>query len=164
VDTLPCGTPPGLDVDIIMWWIGSGREVDLGKPGNELTDAIEQSKDIVNWEEDDDDKTQVEITRLLENFKYYPKETRYQVRARLGWCDEAAAEIFALVVFVSDGLLKTKATKVKTGAKKTRFFLISSQLPLELQMVLCYRLAGSAKEIIHNTDSEAAFRELAKRI
>jgi len=31
-------------------------------------------------------------------------------------------QMFALVVFVSDGLLKTKATGVKAGAKRTRFY------------------------------------------
>jgi len=45
-----------------------------------------------------------------------------------------------------------------------RFFLIARQLPLELQMVLCFRLVGSAKEIIPGKESEAAFKSLATRI
>ena len=40
-------------------------------------------------------------------------------------------------------------------------FSIASQLPLELQMVLCHRLMGSAKEIIPGQDSEVAFKNLA---
>jgi len=31
-------------------------------------------------------------------------------------------------------------------------------------MVLCFRLVGSVKEIIHGNESEVAFRELSKRI
>jgi len=43
---------------------------------------------------------------LLERFKENPAETRYQVRLDLGVADEVAAEMFALVVFISDGLLQ----------------------------------------------------------
>jgi len=53
---------------------------------------------------------------------------------------------------------------VKAGAKRTRFFNIARQLPLELQMVLCLRQVGSAKEIIQGKDSEVAFKELARRL
>jgi len=86
------------------------------------------------------------------------------MRLEIGWYDDLAAEMFALVVFVSDGLLRTKATGVKAGAKRTRFFNIASSLPLELQMMLCYRVVGSAKENIQGRDSEAAFKSLAERL
>ena len=89
-------------------------------------------------------------------------ETRHQVRVELGLADEMAAEMFALVVFVSDGLLQIKDTTTPSPA--ARFFRIATQVPLELQMVLCRRLVESAKEIIHGNESEAAFKELAKRI
>jgi len=80
----------------------------------------------------------------------------------LGWYDEAAAEMFALVVFVSDGLLQIKDTATPSPA--ARFFKIASQLPLELQMVLCYCGARSPKEIISGKDSEVAFKGLARRL
>ena len=38
-----------------------------------------------------------------------------------------------------------------------------SLLPLELQMVLCFRQVGSTKEIIPGKESEVAFKELARR-
>jgi len=84
-------------------------------------------------------------------------------RCRVELCllDELAAEMFALVVFVSDGLLKTKTSSATTAA---RFFNIARLLPLELQMVLCFRQVGSDKEIISGKDSEAAFKFLATRI
>jgi len=79
----------------------------------------------------------------------------------LGFLDELAAEMFALVVFVSDGLLQINDT---TPSPAARFFSIAAQLPLELQMVLCFRQVGSTKEIIPGKESEVAFKELAKKL
>jgi len=81
------------------------------------------------------------------------------VRVEIGWYGGAAAEMFALVVFVSDGLLQVKDTTI--SAPGARFFSIDAQLPLELQMVLCCRVAGSAKEIIPGKSNEEAFVALA---
>jgi len=134
---------------VMKWWIASGREMDLGRPGDvDYTDAIGVAKE----------RGKTEVVALLERFKENPVETRHAMRVELGWYDEAAAEMFALVVFVSDGLLQVKDT---TPSPAARFFSIASQLPLELQMVLCHRLMGSAKEIIPGQDSEVAFKNLA---
>jgi len=83
------------------------------------------------------------------------------MRVELGLIDPAA-EMFALVVFVSDGLLQINSTTTPSPA--ARFFSIAAQLPLELQMVLCYRIVRSGKEIIPGKESEAAFKELAKSL
>ena len=136
-------------LDIIKWWIASGREMDLGTPE-------ELYKDDEIW---------VAMTKgmaLLERFKENPEETRYTTRVELGYLDELAAEVFALVVFVSDGLLRIRDQN--TSVPTVRFFAIATQLPLELQMVLCHRLLGLGKEIIPGKDSEAAFKSLAKRL
>jgi len=72
-------------------------------------------------------------------------------------------EIFALVVFYSDGLLKLHAFETEKVKKKTkRFFAIAKQLPMELQMLLCHRVAGSNGFLVTIRDSEVAFRNLAK--
>ena len=102
------------------------------------------------------------VVTLLERFKENPVETRHALRMELGYLDELAAEVFALVVFVSDGLLRVNDQS--TALPTTRFFAIAAQLPLELQMVLCYRLVGSTKEIIPGTEREVAFQELARRL
>ena len=68
---------------------------DLGAPGDTHKTAIGAAK---NW-----DRT--EVVTLLERFKENPVKTRHAMRLRIGWYNEAAAEMFALVVFVSDGLL-----------------------------------------------------------
>jgi len=137
-------------LDIIKWWIASGREMDLGKPGESKTDAIGVAKKC-GW---------TEVVSLLEEFKENPEETRSKVRMEIG-CDEAAAEMFALLVFVSDGLLQVNGTASSPAA---RLFNIARQLPLEFQMMLCCRLVGLTKEIISGKDSEVAFKELAKRL
>jgi len=83
------------------------------------------------------------------------------MRLELGWYDEAAAKMFALVVFVSDELLQVKDT---TTSPADRFFNIARRLPLELQMVLCHRLVGSDKEINPGKEIEVAFKFLARRL
>jgi len=139
-------------LDIIRWWIASGREMDLGESGDVgKTNAIGEAKD----------HGKTEVVTLLERFKSDAAKTRHAMRLELGWHDEAAAEMFALVVFVSDGLLQVDDT---TPSPAARFFSMARQLPLELQMVLCYRVVESDKEIILGKESEVAFKELAKRL
>ena len=129
-------------LDVIKWWIASGKEMDLGKPGDvDKTDAIGGAKK----------EGETEVVTLLEKFKSDATKTRHAVRVELGFVDKLAAEMFALVFFVSDGLLQVRDT---TPSPAARFFQIATQLPLELQMVLCYRVVGSAKEIIQAQDSE----------
>jgi len=124
--------------------------MDLGKPGDvDKTDAIEVAKK----------RKKTEVVTLLERFQSDAAKTRYAMRVELGLLDDLAAEMFAMVVFVSDGLLQTKDT---TPSPAARFFSIAAQLPLELQMVLCYRVMGSNKELILGKEREAAFRELAR--
>jgi len=107
-------------------------------------------------------RDKVEIATLLERFKENPVKTRLAMRVELGLLDALAAKMFALVVFVSDGLLLVNDTTTLSPA--ARFFSIVSQLPLELQMVLCFRQLGSAKEIIPGKESEVAFEELAGKV
>jgi len=139
-------------LDIIKWWIAFGREVDLGTPGDVLkTDAIGVAKEEGN----------TEVVALLERFKNDAVQTKHAMRVELGWYDEAAAEMFALVVFFSDGLLQFNDT---TPSPAARFFSIAAQLPLELQMILCFRQVGLVKVIIAGKDSELAFKELAESL
>jgi len=141
-------------LNTIKWWVASGREMNLGKPGDiDNTDAIGAAKN----------QGKTEVVTLLERFKENPRETRHAMRLELGLVDALAAEMFAVVVFVSDGLLQVGNVVDSTPAA-ARFFRIVSQLPLELQMILCYRFVSSSKEIISGKDSEMAFRCLAKRI
>jgi len=149
-------------LDIVEWWIASGREMDLGRPGDGKTDAIGVAKKIDPWHSAVDKRRRAEIATLLERFKSDATQTRHEVRVELGLLDDLAAEMFALVVFVSDGLLQINGTTTPSPA--ARFFKIATQLPLELQMVLCFRQVGSGREIIPGKVSEVAFKGLARRL
>lgn len=139
-------------IDVIKMWIASGREIDLGTPGNEKTDAMGEAMK----------NDQAEVVTLLDIFKENPEETRHTTRVELGFLGELVAEMFAIVVFVSDGLLQFN--DINTPSPAARFFSIVTQIPLELQMVLCNRAMGSAKEIIPGRESESAFKDLAKKV
>ena len=127
--------------------------MDLGKPGDiGRTDAIGTAKK----------NAYAEVVTLLKRFKSDAAQTRHAIRVELGFIDELAAEMFAMVVLVSDELLQVN--DATTPSPAARFFSVAAQLPLELQMVLCYRLVGSTKEIIPGTERELAFQELARRL
>jgi len=137
---------------VIKCWIASGREMDLGIPADvHKTDAIGVAKQ----------RGKTEVVTLLQRFTSDPTQTRHTMRVELGFLDDLAAEMFALVVFASDGLLQINDT---TPSPAARFFSIARRLPLELQMMLCFRQVGSCKEIIAGKDSEVAFKELARRL
>ena len=73
--------------------------MDLGKPGDiDNTDAIGVAEEYCK----------AEVVTLLERFKSDATKTKHAMRVELGLLDELAAEMFALVVFVSDGLLQVK--------------------------------------------------------
>ena len=92
-------------LDIIKWWIVSERKMDLGKPGDVgRTDTIGIAKN----------HGKTEVVTLLERFKENPVETRHAMRVELGWYDEAAAEMFAIVV--SDELLQINDTTPSPAA------------------------------------------------
>jgi len=148
-------------LEAIKWWIVSGRKMDLGTPGDvDKTDAIGAAKKEEIWHGSAQNMGKREVVALLERFKSNATETRHAMRVEIGWYDETAARIFALVVFVSDGLLHVKDTTPPSPA--ARLFSIAARLPLELQMILCSRVVGSDKEIISGKDSEAAFKLVAK--
>jgi len=61
--------------DVIKWWIASGREMDLGTPGDvDKTDAIGRAKA----------NGKTEVVSLLERFKSDASKTRSKVRLELG--------------------------------------------------------------------------------
>ena len=62
-------------LDIIRWWIASGREMDLGESGDVgKTNAIGEAKD----------HGKTEVVTLLERFKSDAAKTRSEVRMELG--------------------------------------------------------------------------------
>jgi ankyrin repeat protein len=90
------------------------------------------------------------------------KKGRHEIRVELSVPDALVAEIFAMVVFLCDGLLK--ANLIEEARPETpRFLNIAQRLPMELQMILCYAVYDLGKENILSKDSEPAFRFLAQQ-
>ena len=96
-------------------------------------------------------------------------------------------ELFALVVFLAEEYLTFKrgartltkkwraralfskpdaggATKDANEVKAVRFLRIASSLPLDLQMILCNTVFGSAEQFILCRDSEPGFKRVAKKV
>ena len=129
---------------VVLEWVASGKTIDLEGVQRDLSSEGGPSHDM---------------TSFIKSFALNPSGMRHAVRLNIGWYDDLAAEVFARVVFLSDGLLQLKkATEARPLT--IRFFRIAGQLPLELQM-LCYRVAGIGKMAIPTQTSEIAFKNLA---
>ena len=118
------------------------------------------------------------IADLADEYERDPVAVRTRLRNLPGLREVFIGDLFALVVFLADGLFtlkkKTK-TKTKTKTKKEqavkqqevqaeRFFEMVANLPIEMQMVVCRRAFGSTKEVIATKVSEPAFVRLARRL
>ena len=146
---------------VVEWLMASGRDLgDLNLKGTwfgQKRTALE----IARMED------HPEVVSLLERFRANPTQTCSEVRVKLGVLDELAAEVFALTVFLCDDLLQLKPAAHPahpTAAATTRFFAIASKLPMELQMIICHRAVGSAKDNILSKDSEVAFKSLVRAL
>jgi len=72
-------------LDIVKSWIASGREMDLGKPGDvDKTDAIGGAKQAGTGYDDAQNRRKTEIATLLERFRSDATKTRNEVRKQLG--------------------------------------------------------------------------------
>ena len=155
---------------VIERFIASGRDLgDLGRKGRSYEDDQEYTVLEISRQK----HWKVDVFRLLERFLKNPAQTRRDFRVRFGVLEElAAAELYALTVFLCDGLLQLKPAQalVPSGpaaaptAAATRFFAMVSKLPMELQMILCHRVVGSKKQNIPHNDSEIAFQGLARSL
>jgi len=101
-----------------------------------------------------------EVVSMLNRFFADRVGTRREISLELGMPDPLAADLFATVVFLCDGFLNLRPSFVSSPSG--RFFSIVSRLPMELQMMMCWRLCGSAKQNIQSRDAEAAFRMLVR--
>ena len=112
---------------------------------------------------------------LLEKFLRDRERTIHEARLRLGEPDTLAAELFCVVVFLSDEYLRFRPASVPEAAGAAvvvrmnsetvrghrRFFRIALRLPMELQMVLCHRIYSLARSIVSVQQTEVTFRHLA---
>jgi len=88
-----------------------------------------------------------------------PLAARRALRQSLKLSDEEVADVFALIIFLCEGLLQVPDDSDNSG----RFFVIAQRLPMELQMRLCHLAAGPGfdRQSVLSIDSERAFKALA---
>jgi len=116
------------------------------------------------------------IRTLLLEFKANSGLVRHRLRLENEYPDAYAHHLYALIIFLCDGLLKikTEGHSEQDGGDTLRFYCIAERLPIELQMALCNRVQETMKDEDpeHNgkplgnniklKDSEPAFQHLAQ--
>lgn len=125
----------------------------------------------------------VEVANLLKAYRADPAAVRRSLRLELGIVDKLTSDIYALIIFTCDALLEIQPCPTVSDNSSTcintdinscnsssstnqarRFFSIAKMLPMELQMILCYRVAESVKTNITFANSESAFRSLGRSL
>jgi len=97
---------------------------------------------------------------LIDEYEHDPVAVRHRLCRLPGLREYFIGHLFALVVFHSDSFVVINERLAHPDTK--RFFKITSQLPLDLQMVLCNRIFGSPRDIILSRDSEPGFHLLTR--
>jgi len=139
-------------LESVKWLIASGKVLDGIRRATGIFSKCTALEIAVIWK-------RTEVASLLERFAANPTQTRHEIRIELGFPDELAAEHFALLIFLCDGLFQIPPAPIDLPA--ARFFAMTKRFPMELQMIMCHRVVGSAKDSIISKDSEAAFKSLA---
>jgi len=99
---------------------------------------------------------------LIDEYERGRLTTRWKIRRQPGIREHFIGRTFALVIFFSDRFLALQRKKSRTARRTRRFFAICAKLPLDLQMVLCNVMFGSARSLVTSKDSEPGFRWLAR--
>jgi len=142
----------------VKWLIACGRDLgDLDRKGLGYNGKEYSALEIARQEK------KTELVTLLEGFVANPAQVRHEVRVKLRFPAELAAGLFAITVFLCDGLLRLQPANPNPAAPAiVRFLMVAIRLPMELEMVLCHRVMGSMRQNIRSEESEAAFKSLAR--
>ena len=132
--------------DIVRWWIAAGYEIDTRDLRRFLVRAS-------------GDK--LEIKRLVTDFEADPDLVSQQLSFEFK-LPVAAAHLFALVIFATDGYLAAPPA-LSVQDPLYRFLQMVGRLPMEVQMIVCHRWLGSMGTYISLERRETAFRILARR-
>jgi len=103
-----------------------------------------------------------EMKDLLDRLRNDFIQLRHELRLKHGFSEQDATDVFAMVIFLCDDLLKLNMQAVAPCGVPV-FFRIACRLPMELQMLLCHRVYGSPKHSIPSHKSEPAFKALAQK-
>jgi len=158
---------------VVEWLIASGKNLDLAFAALDRT-PLEIARELEH-----DSVVDILTEYALGN----PVLIRHRTQLELRVPEARAAEYFAVVIFLADGLLSLPCTferapwqqnlceERREGGdndsgggreeKALRFLKICLALPMELQMTVCHRMVGSPAQAILSCRSEPAFMSLA---
>jgi len=158
---------------VVQHLLASGREIDTRRRSNfNNQTAAEQGRAMGARTTKPVDATQEVFERrkingplcaeLIDEYESEPGLFRVLIRLRRlpGMREYFDGHLFALVVFHSDSFATVIEAKAHSNTR--RFFKITSQLPPDLQMVLCNRIFGSPRDIILSRDSGPGFQLLTR--
>jgi hypothetical protein len=135
----------GSDLRILKVWISSGKEI---------------PEEWLLWgNEEEDEDEDLSVLELLAKYRTDSVETRREMRQEVGLYKEVA-DLFAVVVFLCDGLYRIRRKQEKRRTKEARFFGIVSQLPMEMQMIVCHRVMGLSKDLLSGKACSSALKNL----
>jgi len=156
---------------IVQLLLASGREIDTKmKSTFNNTTAAEQGR-AMGWRTTKKaDETKEDFQRkkingplcadLIDGYEGDPVTVRYRLRRQPGLREYFIGHLFALVIFHSDNFVVVNERIAHFDTR--RFFLITSRLPLEIQMIIGNQIFGSPKDIILSRDSEPGFECLTR--
>jgi ankyrin repeat protein len=148
-----------------LWWAAS-----MGRMG--VVKLLLTHERDISWEAQDMKNLKEiwkysDIHALIHKFYENPVFVRHQLRLQLKISTALSATLFALVVFLCDELLEVHNVFVHASAayklKEQKFFDITRQLPMELQMIVCNMAYGLNRQHILTKHSEPAFFYLAMK-
>jgi len=152
---------------VVQHLLASGREIDTRTRSNfNNKTAAEQGRRVVPRKGGDTEegyrrkKTNGPLCAdLIDEYERDPVAAGNRLRRLPGLREYFIGHLFALLVFHSDDFV---VINERASSFTRRFFNITSQLPLDLQMVLCNRIFGSQRDIILSKYSEPYFKCLAR--
>jgi len=154
---------------VVQHVLASGREIDTRKRSNAKTAAEHArwmgARITKGFSETEEDFQRRKIDSplcadLIDDYERDPVTARHRLRRQPGLREYFIGHLFALVVFHADSFAIINERTAHSDTR--RFFRITSQLPLDLQMVLCNRIFGSPRDIILSRDSEPGFQLLTR--
>ena len=158
---------------VVQHLLASGKEIDTKRRSNfNNTAAAEQGRAMAPRTTKAKDETEEVFQRrktngplcadLIDEYDRDPKHLGvfHRLRRQPGLREYFIGHLFALVVFHADSFATVNEGKAHSDSR--RFFKITSQLPLDLQMVLCNRIFGSPRDIILSKYSEPGFQLLTR--
>lgn len=156
-------------VDYLKWLIALRDEDRLGFRQVSYRQALDAAGKLQN-----------QTARLLADYEadhqashqVSTNTTKFRVSPELGLVQHYIADIYATIIFLCDGLLQfplqhqdeNPNEESPTQARVIRYFNIASQLPMEIQMLICHRTFNSAANNILTSEAELGFRRLANSL